>query len=32
MAQAAVRGIAEIAFDESGISWNLSAAVENALA
>jgi PAS domain S-box-containing protein len=32
MAQAAVNGIAEIAFRERGLAWNLSAPAENALA
>jgi hypothetical protein len=32
MAQAAVKGIAEIAFRERGLAWHLSAPVENALA
>jgi PAS domain S-box-containing protein len=32
MAQAAVKGIAEIAFREHGLAWHLSAPVENALA
>lgn len=32
MAEAAVAGVAEIDFRESGLSWNLSAPVENALA
>ena len=32
MAQAAINGVAEIAFRESGLAWHLSAPVENALA
>jgi hypothetical protein len=32
MAQAAINGIAEITFRESGLAWHLSAPVENALA
>jgi two-component sensor histidine kinase len=32
MAQAAVRGRAEITFREQGLAWNLSAPVEHALA
>jgi PAS domain S-box-containing protein len=31
MAEAAVQGVAEIAFKERGVSWNLSAPVQNAL-
>lgn len=31
MAEAAVQGIAEITFEERGLSWNLSAPLENAL-
>lgn len=29
--EAAVPGVAEITYDERGLSWNLSAPVENAL-
>jgi PAS domain S-box-containing protein len=32
MAQASIKGIAEITFRESGLAWHLSAPVENALA
>jgi hypothetical protein len=31
MAQAAINGIAETTFRESGLAWHLSAPVENAL-